>query len=48
MRTPPTSIEVDVKMSGRTGLWSIVDGRRSTRDADMGDVINKLREMKAK
>jgi len=39
---------VDIKMSGRTGRWGIVDGRRSMRDADMGDVISKLREMKAK
>lgn len=44
----PTSVEVDIKMSGRTGLWGIVDGRRNMKEADMGDVINKLREMKAK
>lgn len=48
LNRPTTSVEVDVRMSGRNGFWGIVDGRRNVKDPDMNHVISKLREMKAR
>jgi hypothetical protein len=45
---PPSSMSVDVKMSGPARFWGIMDGRQNMQDATVGDVISKLREMKAK
>jgi hypothetical protein len=39
---------VDVKMSGPARFWGMMDGRRSMKDANMDDVIGRLREMKAR
>jgi len=44
----PSSVQVDVKVSGPARFWGIVDGRRDMQEANMDDVIGKLREMKAK
>jgi hypothetical protein len=46
--TTSSSVQVDVKVSGPARLWGIVDGRRDMKEANMDDVIGKLREMKAK
>lgn len=48
-RTPPTSVGVNVQMTSPSRFWGIMDGRRNiTQDADMDDVIGKLRVMKAR
>jgi hypothetical protein len=45
---PSSSVQVDVKVSSPARFWGIVDGRRDMKEANMDDVIGKLREMKAK
>jgi hypothetical protein len=47
---PSSSVEVDIKMSGRGSgrFWSMADGRRNMEDANMDDVIGRLRELKAR
>lgn len=45
---PPSPMAVDVKMSGPARFWGMMDGRRSMKDANMDDVIGRLREMKAR
>lgn len=48
-RTPPTSVQVDVKMSSPTRFWGFMDGRHNVaQDVNMDEVIGRLREMKAK
>lgn len=41
------TVAVDVKMSGPGRFWGFADGRRNLKEADMVDVIDKLRGMKA-
>jgi len=45
---PSSSVQMDVKVSRPARFWGIVDGRRDMKEANMDDVIGKLREMKAK
>ena len=45
---PSSSVQVDVKVNGPARFWGIVDGRRDMTHASMDDVIDRLREMKAK
>lgn len=44
-KNKPT-VEVDVKVAGRR-FWGFIDGRGQMKNAEVADVIDKLRVLKA-